>query len=293
MNKPPRRFKLTQVFIKSKLLKTLGILFVSTTASAEMREWTNSQGSSFTGELKSVDQSKFLAKIERADGRLFEVDYRQLIEGDVAFIESFIPQPKGLVLAKNWETAMLKGATAASDLDHVLNLGGVKGGVDLTQGAAITIYAGIKYLEELDKAKEILKVKYGTMNPLTNNVVGTSGFPSDSLRYHSFKGDFDGFGHMILVTDLDEQVVAVQLLNNIPKSHLLSGHSNRWSVFNFIQNRIKGSSSYAIAYSVQTPGEVLKIDSELVDSERKSREWIRLYLPKKIAGIIRHLISPI
>jgi len=281
-----------RVFIGLKFLTTLGVLLsTSTYSSAEIRKWTNKQGSSFSGELKTVDKSKYLAKIQRDDGRPFELDYRQLSEGDVAFIESFVPPPKGLVLAENWETAMGKGVVAASDLEHVLKLGNVTSSVDLTPDDSITIYAGIKYLEELDKAREILEAKFGTLNPLTNNIVGTSGFPSDSIYYHSFKGSFDGFGHLTLVTDSDRQVVAVQLLNNVPKSNLLSGHSNKWSLFNFVQNRRKGSSDYAIAYKVEVTDKILVIDSELVDKEKKSREWDKLYMPKKFAGIILHLIT--
>jgi hypothetical protein len=281
-----------RAFIELKFLTMLGVIFAASThAPAEMREWTNKQGSSFSGELKTVDKLKYLAKIQRDDGRSFELDYRQLSEADVAFIESFVPPPKGLILAEGWETAMGKGVVAASDLKYVLELGEVASAIDLAPDNSITIYAGVKYLEELDKAREILASKYGNLNPLTNNIVGTSGFPSDSIYYHSFKGNFDGFGHLTLVTDSDKQVVAVQLLNNVPKSNLLGGHSNKWSVFNFVQNRRKGSSDYAIAYKVETTGKILVIDSELVDKERKSREWDRLYMPKKFAGIIMHLIT--
>ena len=281
-----------KIIIKLKFLTALVVLLAASAyASAQSRVWTNRQGSTFSGELKSVDKPRYLAKIRRDDGRSFELDYRQLSAGDVAFIESFVPPPKGLILAENWEEAMGKGVVAASDLEHVLKLGNVASAVDLTPDDSIIIYAGIKYLEELDKAREILKAKYGALNPLTNNIVGTSGFPSDSIYYHSFKGSFDGYGHLTLVTDSDRQVVAVQLLNNIPKSRLLSGHSNKWSLFNFVQNRIKGSSDYAIAYKVETTDKILVIDSELVDRERKSREWDRLYMPKKFAGIILHLIS--
>lgn len=256
-----------------------------------MREWTNKQGSSFSGELKSVDKSKYLAKIQRDDGRAFELDYRQLSVEDVAFIESFAPPPKGLILAENWEDAMGKGVVAASDFEHVLKLGKATSAVDLTPDDSIIIYDGIKYLEELDKAREILEAKYGALNPLTNNIVGVSGFPSDSIYYHSFKGSFDGFGHLTLVTDSDRQVVAVQLLNNAPKTKLLSDHSSKWSLFNFVQNRSKGNSDYAIGYKVETLNGILVIDSELVDREKKSREWNRLYMPKKFAGIILHLIT--
>lgn len=264
---------------------------VSTHAPAEMREWTSKEGASFTGELKAVDKARFLAKIQRDDGRSFELDYRRLREDDIAFIESFVPPPKGLVLSEDWESAMEKGQKAAADLGHVLKLGNVAGAVDFSPDESTLIYAGIKYLEELDKAREILKARFGTVNPLTNNIVGTSGFPARSIYYHSFKGSFDGFGHLILVTDSDRQVVAVQLLNNIPQSTLLTGHSNEWSVFNFIQDRRKGSSDYSIAYKVEASEKLLVIHSELLDKVGKSREWNRLYLPRRFAAIIQHLVT--
>ncbi len=276
---------------KAIFLSVLAALLAASCASAEMREWTSKKGATFSGELQGVNRSNHLAKIQRDDGRVFEIDYRQLRKEDVDFIKLFEPPPKGLVLAPSWKDAMGKGVVAADDLEHVLKTGQTKSALDLTPDNSITIYAGIKYLDELNKARETLEARYGNLTPLTNNIVGTSGFPSDSIHYHAFKGSFDGFGHLILVTDSDKQVVAVQLLNNTPKSRLLSGHSNKWSVFNFIQNRRKGSSSYAIAYKVEATGEVLQIDSELVDKSHKSREWIRLFLPKKFAGLLLHVIT--
>ena len=90
-------------FIELKFLTVFGVLLAaSAPASAEMREWTNKQGSSFSGELKNVDKVKYLAKIKREDGRTFEFDYRLLSEEDVAFVESFVPPAKGLILAANW-----------------------------------------------------------------------------------------------------------------------------------------------------------------------------------------------
>lgn len=259
--------------------------------SAEARKWTNQEGASFSGTLLSADKAAGKAKIERADGRVFEIDYRRLVESDIAFIEAFVPPPKGLALRGEWERAIDKAAKAAADLDYVLDLGQVSPEVDLSPDDSIQIYREFTYLQSLDDARKILRETYKAPEAMANGMVGTSGFPSGTVYFHDFDVSLDGFTRLTLVTDANDHLVAVQLLNNVPKSLLLSDHSNQWSVFNFVNNRRKGSSAYQIAYQVESEGAVLKIDSEVIDKDYRSREWTRLYMPKKFAAIIRHVIA--
>ncbi|MDF1755165.1 MAG: hypothetical protein P1U89_20420 [Verrucomicrobiales bacterium] len=256
-----------------------------------VREWTNRAGQKFTGRLVSVDKIMRKAEIRKDTGQTFELDYTILIPADVAIIEAFVPPPAGLVLDGNWENAMSKGVKAAEDLDKLLAGANVMPGLDMTGDETMELLQGINYLDDLEKAKELLNSKFGTSKMTSNNIVSTSGFPHDTIYYHEIDGQFSGFNHLILVTDGADQVVAVQLLNNAPRAVWLTGHTNAWSVYNFTQNRRKGNSSYRIAHKVVDLGKVIRIDSELIDSRYKSREWVSLYLPKKFAGIIRHLIA--
>ncbi|HRQ87894.1 MAG TPA: hypothetical protein PLA50_03795 [Bacteroidia bacterium] len=258
---------------------------------SQIREWTNKEGASFSGKLLDVDKAAKTAKIERADGRVFEIDYTRLVGSDIALLESFTSPPKGLSLRGGWERGIDKAAKAAEDLDHVLSLGQVSPGVDLSPDDSIHIYREFTYLQKLGDARKILSEVYGTPEATANGVVGTSGFPGSTIHFHDFDIPLDGFTRLTLVTDAADQLVAVQLLNNTPKSLLLSGHSSQWSLFNFINNRRKGSSAYRIAYEVDTVDKVLQIDSELIDKDLKPREWTRLYMPVKFAAVVRHVIG--
>lgn len=106
--------------------------------------------------------------------------------------------------------------------------------------------------------------------------VGMPGFPKSSFFYHSYDGDFtkyagyygshneSQFKRMYVVTDVWDQVVAVQFTSESPvrveyivryRSRLgsiqgSSQESNTIGMFNFVQFRRKGSSSALVQYAV-------------------------------------------
>jgi hypothetical protein len=198
---------------------------------------------------------------------------------------------KGLKLAPGWDTDLQRGMIATSDFKHVLSLGNVRAAVDLSFHDKVELYRGIYYLDPAVKVREYLQTELNA-RPLSNRIpINAAGFPPRSISSYDYSGNFGGFGHFILVVDAADQVVGVQLLQNAPKSRLLTGHSNQWSVYNFLQSRKKGTQSYAIGYQVSSGAATFVVQSELVDRGGKSREWVKLILAKPFADIVMDVID--
>lgn len=254
----------------------------------EAPKWTSKLGETISGDLVNVDKERKLVQIKRSDtGRIIAVDYSNFLEANVKLIEAFEPPEGRLVLSGNWAPRLDRGKVAAQELDRVLQMGNSGIGIDLTGDPDVELYSGIKYLENLESAKQ--KIASRTRpGPVATNMVVTSGFPHETIYYHKLDGKFERFNHIILVTDVANQVVAVQLVNNSPPSVWLSSHSSQRGMFNFVQNRRKGSSQYRVAWDVEEGDGWLRVDSELVDKRGKSREWVRLIMAKKFGAVIRH-----
>ena len=69
--------------------------------------------------------------------------------------------------------------------------------------------------------------------------------------------------------------------------------SDKWHVYNFIQQRSKGSAKWKIGQRVETIGRTVRIDSELVANDEfgyfglgDSKERVQLYLPQPIVNLI-------
>lgn len=200
-------------------------------------------------------------------------------------------QEKGLKLFPGWETDLQKGKISASDFKHVLSLGDVRAAVDLSFHDKVQLYRGINYLDPAVKVREYLQRELKARQLSNRILINAAGFPPRSISSYDYSGNFEGFGHLILVVDAADQVVGVQLLQNAPKSVLLTKHSNEWSVYNFLQSRKKGTQSYAIDYKVESSATVFKVQSELIDGGGKSREWVQLILAKPFADIVMDVID--
>jgi hypothetical protein len=198
---------------------------------------------------------------------------------------------KSLKLSPGWDTDLQKGKISTSEFRHVLSLGRCTADVDLSADDTAVLYPGIHYLDPASKIREYLQSKLKAKPISSRREINAAGFPARSIFSYDYSGDFEGFGHFILVVDAADQVVGVQLLQNIPKSLMLNSHSNHWSVYNFLQSRKKGTKSYAIDYEVSSGVNTFQIKSELIDSKRKSREWVMLILAKKFANLAMHVIT--
>lgn len=164
---------------------------------------------------------------------------------------------------------------------------------DVSPAPGVEIYPGISYLMKLPEA--LLALGNGTPGSVKSTAKClTSGFPAASMSYHAIAGHFEEeFSQALLVTDAGGHVTMLQFMDPTPNETWLSGHTTELSTFNFIQTRRKGVSSYKIAMKTKDLGNVIRIDSELLDTKWKSRERVRLYMPKKFASIVVAILQSV
>jgi hypothetical protein len=108
------------------------------------------------------------------------------------------------------------------------------------------------------------------------------------------------------------RVVALQEVIESPKQSIrMSTHTNKRSVYNFMQMRRKGISSYKIGYlkgdsygvnfgldlipgwSYSEGGDVCALASELIDDKWIPREWVRLHLPRRLAEVCLYICEEV
>lgn len=226
---------------------------------------------------------------------------------------------QGLALDQRWQSPLQGCSDTLKDLGALLspfakpsqNLGAVPG---------LKIYEDVSYLMPVEDAKKLLKLD---QRQAVKNKVLCPGFPKDSLLYHAFDGIFEGhFNKLILVTDRMDQVVAVELVAEVPKRDQVDApySPTDWHMYNFVLSRTKAARRLWIDHkchfqedgrwqeyrptftSSQPKGEVqvLRIDSLLMDpgkregyrtSEWKPLEAARLYLPKPMMELILHCVN--
>ena len=121
--------------------------------------------------------------------------------------------------------------------------------------------------------------------------IETVGIPLNSFYYYSYdlKPARNQTNRLILITDLDDRVIAVQELIETPKTIRLSEHNKFRSVYNFIQMRRKGDPDYKIAYRGSINGAVSVLETELLDRSYKPREYTKLILPYDMARLFRFI----
>ena len=121
--------------------------------------------------------------------------------------------------------------------------------------------------------------------------IETVGIPLNSFYYYSYdlKPARNQTNRLILITDLDDRVIAVQELIETPKTIRLSEHNKFRSVYNFIQMRRKGDPDYKIAYRGSINGAVSVLETELLDRSYKPREYTKLILPYDMAKLFRYI----
>ena len=179
---------------------------------------------------------------------------------------------------------------------------------DLSGDPDLILYMGITYLMPLGEAAKVLQKRVSS-----RSIVHTEGFPPDCFFYYKFDGLYDGrFNKLLLVTDSQSQVVAVQLVEETPRGCCwLKGHSTEWKLHNIVQCRRKAQPDWLIAYQTARRGNVLCIDSELIDcgsdgeahheysasrgygSGCRSVECARLYIPQPMIDLILYSIEKV
>lgn len=231
-----------------------------------------------------------------------------------------------LVLGSHWQMRLGRGNTSHRDVAHLLSGCGTPQ-VDL-DGKAIDLWGSVTYLMPLDDARQALSLKASRKTPVTSSV-----FPPNSFFYHEFSGNFeDGFTKMFIVTDMDDQIVAVQFLDNSSRPdrwfpEYNNNYSTDWSLFNFLSDGKKANSNWQIGYYVCQGDKavmgypprggaihplsggptgvnerVIRVDSDLfsltrdrwnIVTDAKSRQRVRIYLPQPVVDLMLYVAQEV
>ncbi len=199
------------------------------------------------------------------------------------------PEPTGLMLAANWDGPLRGDQKAAAELKLILSEWCAPG-VDISPAPSIYLFGHISYLLAAPDAARMGNQRLGARKP----VAGT-GFPLDSLGYYSLRGDYgQGFKELFLITDLADQVVAVQLVDDSPadtlwlEPHFFQGGPQ---IYDFVQGRAVPSSKTRVGRRVMMMNRLVRIDSDLAETAPDgllvvSKARTSLILPEPVANLM-------
>lgn len=164
---------------------------------------------------------------------------------------------------------------------------------DLTADTSIVIFGQVFYMMPVREAARIMRKPQGIRRR-----VNTAGFPKDSFFFYSYPGEFGtDFDTLTLITDVADRIVAVQVSSAQNRDEIWldpSSFKEEWSVYDFVDGKIKANARWKIAHRVEIKDRVVRIDTELVTHDAKqyfglgtSKHRAALYLPEPIANLIR------
>ncbi|CAA6696733.1 MULTISPECIES: hypothetical protein [unclassified Lentimonas] len=171
------------------------------------------------------------------------------------------------------------------------------------------LYGEITYLMNLNDLKEILRDK--TELPTYKQIV-CPGFPDSTFRLYIFpvRSDYrqkygydnpdrlSGYNSIGIATDLNDQVVAVQLNRTtdvIKYQNLVnSSYNPKHRVFDFLESKKRASEDAYIRIEGKDQGALRIIESLywIRDNhyQREYRNYYRLYMPKQLVNLLRYNI---
>lgn len=210
--------------------------------------------------------------------------------------------PGGVKLSPNWNVGARAGSLILSDMRELLQPVG-KPAVDLAPGPTLFIFDKISYLMTASEAAATLGQRLSSRTP-----INSPPFPQDSFCYYTISGSFaDGFDTILLITDRDDQVLGIQLVDESPASRVsleAPAFTQRWHCYNFPQARTKGLKTWCIGQKVQMRDGLVQIDSEVASVDPRQAQWlgeieswnvlnhgklrerVRLVLPQQIVNLI-------
>lgn len=191
-----------------------------------------------------------------------------------------LPEKLGtLSLSLRWNSSLGKGGSRArADLVKLLGHYGTPK-VTLKPEKNEEIWNGIYYLMPV---REVLNKLKGSVAMIKRSSVNCPGFPTGSFYSYNIKGIFeDGFTRLLLVTDLADQIVAIQLVDekNVSGVDYSSasefsekwGVEEDWSVYNFVQNRRKATSKGRIRHEIGLKNSSFPVEFTVNTSDRQRR----------------------
>lgn len=169
-------------------------------------------------------------------------------------------------LASGWSTPRRGGEMTRKDLARIFGTVGTASETT-TADAAIEVYPGIPFLTQVNTVKRLMKLD---ALPCAKSRIMTAGLPFDSFTSHDFTGVFPGgYDHLHLITDKDEQVVSLLLVDSSSRARVTNEPDGTgYHTYNFISGNSKAAAYYAIRHQVtppSTPTASVVVDTLLVD----------------------------
>lgn len=178
---------------------------------------------------------------------------------------SEIPTKK-IGVGGGWNTPRRDGENVRKDLARLL--GGVGKASEQTQVDSMPeIYGGVAFLTPLVTARKLLNLDSAQV---TKSRISTPGFPRDSFSASMYGGVFPGgFTRLYLVTDNEDQVVSVLLVDSNNKTRVTNEpDADGYHTYNFVAGEGKASSALMVSHKVTpsaAPNGVIVVDTLLID----------------------------
>lgn len=169
-------------------------------------------------------------------------------------------------LSSGWSSTRRGGDMVRKDLARLFGSAG-KPSETTDVDASMEIYPGVPFLSPLTNAKKALNLDGAAS---TKSKVATPGFPVDSFSAHAFSGVFPGgFNRILLVTDSDEQIVSVLLIDSASRTRVNNEtDTDGYHTYNFVTGGAKATGNLVIKHTVtpsKTAANVFIVDTLLVD----------------------------
>ncbi len=180
-----------------------------------------------------------------------------------------LPKPvelKKISLASTWNSPGQGGELTRKDLASLFGDQGTSS--DSTEGdPSVLLFGDVPFLSPLSLAKKRLHLE-GVSDSVSK--VTTPGLPASSFSAHGFTGIFaGGFNRLNIVTDLADQVVSMQLVDDNPRQRSSDiTDTNGYHTYNFVNGRSKGTNELVVKHQVVKDGAlrgVVVVDSVLLD----------------------------
>jgi hypothetical protein len=204
------------------------------------------------------------------------------------------PQQSALAISAFWNVKIPASSLKIKDFQTILAKYGTPR-KDLAAHPDIEVYKGIAYLTPLRAAEEVLNVKLADVKP-----IDFGPYPKKCFRYHQYKGNFEaGYNRLNIVTDAQDQVVAVQVVETDPEQYDEFPSTANWSdlhrpprsvgwhLVNLVDGRHKGSSRATVRFGTGRPRSgIVGIACEFRTSRNEVVERSILYLAQPVVDLI-------
>lgn len=169
-------------------------------------------------------------------------------------------------LPSGWSNTRRGGEGVRKDLARLFGGAGTAS-ENTNVDASMDVYPGIRFLAPLTVAKKQLNLD-GMQS--TRSKIATPGFPVDSFSANAFSGVFaGGFNKLILITDSEDQVVSVLLIDSSSRTRVPNETDTAgYHTYNFITGGAKATGNLVVKHDIapsrSAPG-VFVVDTLLVD----------------------------